>query len=44
MITGSKGYIDSSCWHEGVYIGLYDPPKHEKGAIFRRKMSGIRMF
>ena len=23
---------------------LLDPPKHRKGAIFRRKMSGIEVF
>ena len=41
MIPGSKGHADSSCLHVRGCMHLYDPPKHEKVAIFCRKMSGF---
>ena len=40
MIPGSKGHAVHACM-KSMTLG---PAKHEKVAIFRRKMSGFRMF
>ena len=44
MIPGSKGHAGLSCLHVRDGMCLYDPPKHEKEAIFPGKMCEFRMF
>lgn len=41
MMQGSQSHAFHASMKEH---DLERPEKHEKGAIFRRKMSGIRMF
>ena len=41
MIPGSKGHADSSCLHVRGCMHLYNPPKHEKVAIFLQKNERI---
>ncbi len=40
-IQKSKNLMQASLQED---FWIFDPPKHENAAIFRRKMSGIRMF